>query len=156
MSHVATVELHITSLDDLKAACERLGLEFVAGQTEYNWYGTSVGDYPLPEGFAVEDLGKCEHAIRVRAADAEKCREQYNHMPYEIGVVKRRDGKPGYSLLWDFYCGGFGLQDFVGEGCNKLKQAYAIAAATRAARQQGFRVTETQGQDGKVRLQCVR
>ena len=42
MSHVATVEVQITDLDALKAACEKLGLEFVEEKTEFRWYGVSL------------------------------------------------------------------------------------------------------------------
>lgn len=156
MSHVATVDIEITSLDDLRAACQRLGLEFVEGQTTYEWFGESVGDYPLPAGIEAHELGTCLHAIRIPPAKAREVAKRYGDDPYEVGVIQRRDGKPGYTLLWDFFHGGFGLQDYVGEGCAKLKQAYAVTAATRVARQQGFRVQETVGSDGKIKLQCVK
>lgn len=142
MSHVATVDVHITNLDDLKAACQRLGLEFREGQRTYKWFGRHVGDYALPEGFAISDLGTCEHAIGVPG----------NSAAYEVGVVKRRDGKPGWCLQWDFYMGGLGLQRHVGEDCGLLKQSYALVAATRQARLQGFAVTEQRLQDGSVKL----
>lgn len=59
-----------------------------------------MGDYPLPKGFTKADLGKCEYAIRVKGAGGDT---------YEIGVVKRRDGKDAYTFLYDFYGGGNGL-----------------------------------------------
>lgn len=151
MSHVATVDVHIQSLTDLRAACERLGLEFVEGQETYRWFGKHVGDYPLPLGFTPADLGKCSHAIRLR--DASPVAGQ---LPYEIGVVDRRDGKPGWQLMWDFYRGGYGLQAKVGEGCGLLKQAYAVAAATRVARLQGFAVTERTLPNGEIKLLASR
>lgn len=147
LSHVATVDVEIKDLVSLRKACDRLGLELVEGQETYKWYGESVGDYPLPAGFQASDLGKCSHAIRLRPDSP-----VYTNQAYEIGVVARRDGRPGYQLLWDFYCGGFGLQDHVGEGCAKLKQAYANEVAKRTAIQQGFRVQETVNQNGSIRL----
>lgn len=142
MSHVATVDVRITSLDDLRAACQRLGLEFMEGQQTYRWYGRHVGDYPLPAGFTAADLGKCEHAIRVPgSAEA-----------YEVGVVRCRDGKPGYMLVWDFWNGGIGLQDKVGEDCGLLRQSYATVAAVRTARQQGFHVQERKLASGEIKL----
>jgi hypothetical protein len=126
MSHVSTIELEIKDLDALKAACRRLGLEWREGQTTYRWYGTHVGDYPIPEGFTKEDMGKCTHAIRVPGAS------------YEIGVVIR-NGKT--TLLWDFWGSG-GLERVLGQGGGKLKQAYAVEATTRAAKRQGYKVIE--------------
>lgn len=142
MSHVATVDVQVTNLEDLRAACQRLGLEFAEGQTTYRWYGTHVGDYPLPAGFSAADLGSCEHAIRVPG----------NLEAYEVGVVRRRDGKPGWQLMWDFYLGGFGLEQHVGTDCGLLRQSYATVAATRAARQQGFTVQERKLASGEIKL----
>jgi hypothetical protein len=139
LSHVATIELEVKDLGALREAADALGLEFVEGQQAYRWYGSSQGDYPLPEGFTAEDLGKCEHAIRI-PIDKQKPDPSFGLMPYEVGVVKRRDGRPGYTLLWDFWNRGCGLQDHVGENCSRLKQEYALAVAKRQARLQGFRV----------------
>jgi hypothetical protein len=146
MSHVATVDIHITNLADLRVACNRLGLELAEGQTAYRWYGRHVGDFPLPAGFRPDELGKCEHAIRIPG----------NETAYEVGVVPRRDGKPGWTLLWDFWCGGYGLQAKIGQDAGLLKQAYAIAAATRQARLQGFNVQEQQLAKGQIKLVLTR
>ena len=147
MSHVAIITAEITSLDDLKTAAERIGCEFVEGQKTYRWYGRHVGDYPLPAGFKKEDMGKCEHAIRVKGAGSQT---------YEVGVVKRRDGKPGYTLLWDFYAGGYGLQAKVGEGAEELVKSYAASAAMRAARKLGYKVAEKRLATGEIQLTASR
>jgi hypothetical protein len=146
MSHLVTIDLEIKSLDRLKAAAEQLGLEFAANQKTYRWFGRTVGDYPLPKGFAAADLGKCEHALRVKGKPG----------AYEIGVTSRRDGRPGFTLLWDFWQGGYGLQDCVGENANKLKQAYATEHAKRYWARKGYRVTSTKKEDGTVVLKAVR
>lgn len=143
MSHVAIIEAEITSLPDLKAAAERIGCELVEGQKNYRWYGRHVGDYPLPKGFTKEDLGKCEHAIRLKNATGQT---------YEIGVVARRDGKPGYTLLWDFYAGGYGLEKVVGKDANELVKSYAASAAIRAAKKLGYKVTEKKLATGEIQL----
>lgn len=135
MSHVAKIELEINDLDALKAACQRLGLEFCCGQTTYRWYGEFVGDHPLPEGLTVQDLGRCDHAIRVPGAS------------YELGVLKR-NGK--YLLLWDFWGEG-GLERVLGRNAGKLKQAYAIERTRREAMRKGYRITESKTRNG-VRL----
>ena len=146
MSHVATIDLEIKDLDALAAAAKFIGLEFVKGQETYKWYGSHVGDYPLPQGFKASELGKCEHALRIPKSEntSENC--------YEVGVVRRRDGKPGYTLLWDFWNRGYGLQDKIGDNGSRLKQEYAAAVATRHAQRQGYRVTRTQKEDGRVIL----
>jgi hypothetical protein len=143
MSHVASIEIEVRDLEALKAACRTLGLEFVADQRTYRWYGRHVGDYPLPQGFTVEDLGRCDHAIRVPG----------NSLAYEIGVTRRRDGRPGYVLLWDFWRGGYGLEERVGKDACKLKQAYAVEAAKRAAQRAGQRfLGQSTKADGTVVL----
>lgn len=126
MSHVSEIECKILSLDALKAACARLGLEWLEGKTTYRWWGRWVGDYPLPEGVKVEDLGKCTHAIRVPGAT------------FEIGVVEK-NGE--HILIWDFYQSG-GLEKVLGKGGGKLKQAYTIEQTRALARRAGYQVRE--------------
>lgn len=134
MSHVVEVDISIQDLDALEEAAKMLGLELVRGQNTYRWFGRSVGDYALPAGYKVSDLGKCEHALRIPG----------DNKAYEIGVSKRRDGKPGYSLVWDFFAGGYGMEKKVGENCQKLEQAYTVALACRHYRRKGYSVrTET-------------
>lgn len=142
MSHVAIIEIEVTDLAALAAACQRLGFAFRENQKTYKWYGRWEGDYPLPEGFSQEDLGKCDHAIRVPGAD------------YEVGVAKARR-KPGYQLLWDFWSQG-GLTEKLGQKGEKLVQAYGVEKAKREARRQGFSVYETTREDGSVRLTLTR
>lgn len=135
--HVAVVNLQIKSLDALKAACARLGLEFREGQTHYKWYGQFMGDSKLPDGFSADDLGHCTHAIKVPGA------------VYEIGVQRWADGT--FKLLWDYYSYG-GLQQVLGDDCNKLKQAYGVEAALLEAQRQGFSCWEEQLTDGGIKL----
>ena len=100
MSHVAIVDVEITNLDWLAQAAKSLGLEFCAGQQTYRWFGRYAGDSPLPEGFSAADLGHCDHAIKLRDQTWER-----GHTPHEIGIVRRRDGRPGWTMLYDFYTG---------------------------------------------------
>lgn len=146
MSHVVTIDIEIRDLDALDAAAKSLGLELVRGQTTYRWYGRHVGDYPLPDGLSHEDLGRCEHVLRIPG----------NAEAYEIGVVRRRDGRPGYTLLWDFWQGGYGLQEKVGANADRLKQAYALETAKRAAWRAGHRIVgEIRKADGTVVLRIA-
>lgn len=128
MSHVDIIELDINDLDALKAAGRLCGLELVKQET-YRWYGKHMGDYPLPAGFKREDLGHCDFVLRLPGKkDA-----------YEVGIVKRKDGKPGYVPLWDFWNGGYGLEDAVGKNGSKLKQEYALQVATKEMARKGWR-----------------
>jgi hypothetical protein len=147
MSHVTTIKAQILDLEVLKAACHDLGLEFREGQQTYRWYGTHVGDYPLPEGFTKNDLGKCLHAIGIPG----------NKNAYEIGVVVRRDGQPGYTLMWDFWAGGHGLQAVVGNDCKKLVQAYATNKAIKSLKKKGYAVKRVVSKKtNKIRLIATR
>lgn len=145
MSHVATIDLEIKDLAALQRAAEALGLEFRQNQKRYKWFGVSVGDFPLPEGFTAAELGHCEHALSVKD----------NPGAYEIGVVKRRDGKPGYTLLWDFYAGGYGLEEKVGKNAGKLKQRYQIEIFRRQMAKKGMHVNE-RIVGGKLHVEAVK
>ena len=130
-SHVAKVDIEIRDLDALAQASEKLGLQLRLGQKKYRWYGHSVGDYPMPEGMSEKDLGKCTHAIHM-------CESAY-----EIGVIETSPGK--YSLVWDFWNGGYGIQAAVGDSCKTLISEYTIAAARNAAIAQGWMTQEVNG-----------
>jgi hypothetical protein len=145
MSHIAEIDLHIKDMSALRAACKDLGLVLNEGQKTYKWYGQSYGK--VPDGFTKDDLGKCDHAISIENPLDKKA--------YEVGVVRRRDGKPGFTLMWDFWNGGYGLEAKIGKDAQKLKQRYATHVAIRAARKQGLHVQETM-KNGKVQLICSR
>ena len=135
MSHVAKIELEIMDLETLKLACDRLGLQFMENQKTYRWYGSFVGDTPLPEGIDINDLGKCDHAIHVPGAQ------------YEIGIIQR-DRK--YILLWDFWHRG-GLEEKLGKNAGRLKQAYGVERVRKEARLKGHRIYEQKTNQG-IRL----
>jgi len=135
VSHIARIELEIKSLEDLKSACNRLGLKFCENEKSYKWFGRWVGDAPLPEGVNENDLGKCDHMIHVPGAQ------------YQIGIVKQ-DNK--YRLLWDSWQSG-GLEKVLGKNAGFLKQAYAVETIKRESRIKGLRLRETK-KDNKIRL----
>ena len=141
MSHVDTIdcpEINENTINLLQKAAESLGLELVKQDT-YRWYGRHVGDYPIPYGFKKADLGRCEYALRIPG----------NKQAYEVGIAKYPEGATktvvnadgstqevpakGYAMLWDFYCGGFGLEKAIGAKGGKLVQSYAENLASRAA-----------------------
>lgn len=143
MSHVATIDLEVKDLAALAEAARRLGGEWREGQATYKWWGRHMGDYPIPEGFTENDLGKCQHAI---------------HFPdaaYEVGVVRRRDGRPGWQMLWDFVDGRLSRL-MGGKDANLLKREYAAVVARKTAMQSGFVVSESRQADGSLVLTCSR
>jgi hypothetical protein len=139
MSHVENCKVKVMDLTALKAACKRMGVEFVENKRTYNWYGRSVGDYPLPAGFKAEDLGKCDHVIRVPGVG------------YEVGVVKSKNGK-GFDLLYDFWGPGQGLLTKFGQGLTKLADAYSVEALKAKALAQGYISNEVVADNGEITL----
>jgi len=140
VSHISKIELEIQDLQVLRQACAELGLTFKENQKTYRWYGKYVGDTPLPEGTKVEDLGKCDHAIRVPGA------------AYEIGVVQR-NGR--HILLWDSWHAG-GLERVLGRNAGRLKQAYAVARVRQQAARGNYRLRRQQLADGTIQLTLSR
>lgn len=124
MSHTEIIDLEIQDLKTLERVCKRMGGELMLNQKTYRWFGTNVGDYPLPEGVKVSDLGKCEHAIR------------FNGIKYEVGVMKSRTTKGAYELIWDFWDNQ--LKNKMGGSTGGLfKQAYTVEKTKQAAMQKG-------------------
>lgn len=146
MSHVAVIDVECKDLKALDKACQALGLVLLLNQRTYRWYGRSVGDYPIPAGLTAADLGRCDHAIAI----------PNDSRAYQIGVVKRRDGKPGYQLLWDFYAGGYGMEAKVGKDAIKLRDRYAAEVAGAIYRKKGYRVKIQQQADDTLELVATR
>lgn len=151
MSHVAAIDIQIDPGPDgmkaLAAACKELGLTFVPHQKTYQWFGTWVNDYGAADaayrnGIDPKDYGKCEHAIQMPGCT------------YEIGVVKRPDGK-GLTLIYDFYGPGSKIKNALGQGCEKLKQFYGVHKATLAAKAKGYMVARKTLTDGTIKLQVT-
>ncbi len=141
MSHLSEISgVQVRDLECLQAAAERLGMELRRDQRSYKWYGRSVGDYPLPEGMTEADLGKCDHALSLTGKPG----------AYEVGLVKRPDGT--VRLLWDWWDGGKGLMNAIGENGGRLLQEYSAAVAEKQARRNGQRVTRTVLADGRLML----
>lgn len=139
MSHITKIEIEVTDLSVLKVACKRLGLNFVEGQKTYVWYGRMIGGGALPEGLTEEDLGHCDHAIKVPGAS------------YEIGI---RSNNKNHRLLWDNWEAG-GLEKVIGENAGLLKQAYGIEKAKKEARRKGYKFREITGQNGLLTLKLA-
>lgn len=147
MSHVAVIKVQIKDLEALKQTCSELGLEFVEGQKTYKWYGRWVRDYhgndaAYKNGIDPKNYGKCDHAIRIPG----------NSSAYEVGVVRLDDGS--YTLIWDFYNGGYGLIKKIGKDGEKLTVGYAKTAARnetkRMAKKFGYSWSEKQNEEGET------
>ena len=126
------------SLEAIRLACAQLGLTWKENKKSFGWWGTSVGNYPLPPGFTKDDMGKCDHAIGVPGTT------------WEIGVValtgKKRPldkitGQPiegCYTLLWDFFGSkGRPITDAIGDKGGKFAQEYAAQQSVLLAQKKG-------------------
>lgn len=79
--------------------------------------------------------GFCDHVIEVPGAE------------YDIGVVSSGSG---YGLQWDDWRSG-GLEQRLGKGAGKLKQAYALERVRSEARRRNMRIKQ-QVTDDRVQL----
>lgn len=131
MSHCVTINTELKSLEAIRLACKQLGLFWRENQQHFAWFGRSVGDYALPQGFKAADMGRCEHAIGIPGTT------------WEVGVVRRRkaDGTPdeGYTLLFDFFGmkGGPILEALGGQQANRFVQEYAAQQSVLLAQKKG-------------------
>ena len=149
MSHVTTGEVCITDLEALESAVRAMGGTLKRNQRTFKWFGRFLNDWrnsggraAVEKGFNPDDFGKCEHAIQI-PGHKQGC--------YEVGVVKRQDGK-GFTLMWDhFGSGGQRIAASFGDSCSKLKTEYGIAALKRAYRGRRVEVTRTGGK-ARVRI----
>lgn len=140
MSHIVAIDFQCKSLDAVRATCDRLGFTFCEGQTSYKWWGRWEGDSPLLARIRLEDLGKCDHAIRVPGSR------------YEVGIVKMEDGS--YDLRWDYIHGPL-CNAMGGPSADKFRQAYQIEVARIEARRKGARFQEFRLPDGTVKLRIT-
>lgn len=121
MSHITTLKVEIKDLAALREVCDKLGLEFREDQKTYKWYGHTPN--------------KCDHAIAMK--------DKKNKSAYEIGVVKKGDS---YTLAFDFWNKGYGIEDLAGKDCCNITQGYtrnvAVREAKKVASQNNMTVTE--------------
>lgn len=145
MSHVTTQKAAIRDIEALRRAAKRCGLVFRENQQTYRWYGRSVGDYPIPDGYTEADLGRCAHAIGLPSGQG-----------YEIGVTPSRTVEGAYDLLYDFYNGGFGLMAKAGQGCGDLLSWYTAEVAIETYRDEYLiSVTDCRLKNGELVLELT-
>ena len=124
------MEFSIDDKGSLETAVIALGLRYNHGQTQFRGYGDS--------------MDRCEDAISVpNKRDA-----------YEIGVVSKSTG--GYDLLWDNFNGGNGLCDYVGRDGKRLQDEYNAAFLTKQYETDGYSVSRTNAEDGRILLEAYR
>jgi len=171
MSHMAAIELHVTDIDDLETACQALGLRLDRGRSTWRWFGSWVNDYHaadaayLAAGIDPKEYGKCaDHVITIPG----------DNTCYEIGVVRRRDGKPGWVLLYDFW-GSSGSRmaakiqaseqiadpktkktQTVTDRAGLLKQAYEAAFTQRRMKAKGFDARIVKKDNRHIQCVCRR
>lgn len=116
MSHVAVVRCQVKDLGALKTAAEKLGGEFMEGQTRFRMWGS--------------ERQPCLHAIRVKGKPN----------AYEVGLRYTDASKPeeGFDFACDFYDGT--LTGQFGSQLVNLRNEYTAAVAEAAMRKRGFRV----------------
>lgn len=146
MSHVAKIEIEINDLECLKEAAAEIGLEFRTDQKNYRWYGRWMADYnsdnaAYRQGIDPSEYGKCDHAIGIPK----------NKDAYEVGVCKSKTGN-GYSLVWDFWQGGYGLENVAGKDCHKLLQKYSEKVAVKALSKNARKTEQWVDELGNVRI----
>jgi len=144
MSHVVLIKANITDLEVVASACKRLGFHFHLQQKTFRWYGTWLNDFDAAlaaheQGIDPKDYGKCDHAISIPGAN------------YEVGLLEREGS---YQLLFDFYEHAI-KEQLGGEGAPRFLQAYAVEAALKQARSQGYLVHEQTLEDGTITLQLT-
>jgi len=148
MSHVGTVDCFVTDLADAAAGGEACGFELRQNQRSYTWYGQYVGDSQLAPGHDPATFGTCEHVLRLK---------DHREGDYEIGLVPRVDGEPGWELLYDSWGPGSRIEARAGQRLAKLKDEIAAAASERVLRRQGYRVTRTvNAETGAIQVRGTR
>tara|TARA_R110000824_G_scaffold18243_9_gene72628 strand:+ start:612 stop:1067 length:456 start_codon:yes stop_codon:yes gene_type:complete len=144
MSHVTTGEMCITNLDYAEIAAKRLGGKLIRGQKTFEWFGKWLDDWQEERAASVrgvnpETFGQCDHVITMN--DAEEG-------DYEIGLVKRADGK-GYDAVYDLWGPGEKLEKKFGVGLRDLKTEIGVVTSMKTYGTMGYQVKETKNQQGQ-------
>ena len=150
MSHVTTGGICVTDLSDVETALADFpGAELILDKDHFKWFGRFLNDWQneraaVNKGFNPETFGQCEHVIHFEGVN------------YEIGLVLRPDGEPGYDLMYDVYGNGQQLEAAFGKGLVDLKASIGMCAAERVAMQQGWQADRQETEDGRKQLRVWR
>lgn len=149
MSHVTTGDCRITDLGDVEAALAQFeGARLVRDKKNFKWFGRWVNDFnaarsAVAKGYDTNTFGQCDHVIEVDGST------------YEIGIVARPDGI-GWDVMYDEWHGQRLEEVFGGKGLPALVAEINMAAATRAAYEQGFNVDRVVNAEGERQLRVWR
>ncbi|MDO8795373.1 MAG: hypothetical protein Q7J25_12210 [Vicinamibacterales bacterium] len=138
-------------MTDLEAVLTKFGLELHRGQTTWRWYGRFMNDWHDKDraaalnGWKPEQFGKGAHAIGLAGGKG-----------YEIGLIPRRDGKPGYELLYDAYGPGQQLEKAAGVGLKNLKSELAAQVTTRELARAGYRLARSVDTSGAITITATK
>lgn len=153
MSHLESIECYCTDLDALAVVADRLGFELVRGARSFKWFGALVADYEgataaVSRGYDPKTFGQCDHALRLKNATAGS---------YEIGLVRRIDGQPGWELLFDSWgVHGQLLEKYAGAKLTTLKDQLAAEVTRRQLARQGYRLQQRTLADGTIEITATR
>jgi hypothetical protein len=147
----------------LLLAVEHLGDLEVVETNEYRWWGSHVGDYPVPKGMKKDELGKnAAFVIRVKGEKRKQLTAKYHQEPYDLAIVEDPNNPGCYIPMYDFYGSGAGLDEVIGapvvktdkKGAPrhtlgpKLIQHYHMMCDLLAAREAGDEIAFEEQQDG--------
>jgi hypothetical protein len=163
MSHVVTLRVNLDNKKALKTAFENLGGTWKEGVTTFRWWGRHVGDYPLPVGFSVSDMGKCHHAVNFPGINYEVGVIELDKLPadHKARHVVDKDGKRVYQdgsfiPMFDFI--NFDLMNKLGgKEAQGLVQQYKLEIAKAEARRKGFTkfLTHVDEKTKEIKLEIV-
>lgn len=125
------MSLSVDSLDVLAKAAKALGCELVQDETKCRAYYR-------------DSVKGCRHIIKVPGAK------------YDIAVVPHATQPGRWSLAYDNWHMGEGIESVCGAGLGKLNQRYGAERSKRQMRREGFSVREKVLADGQVQLVCTR
>jgi len=125
----------------LAAAAQALGGTLEQAD-KIRWFGRHVGDWPIPEGFTVSDIGKCKYKI------------SFPGVSYDVGVIPHPQDPSKLCIYYDFYGPGRQLQRIVGKGAEKLMQQYGLHAALAWAKSKGKQASVMQLPNGYYQVEA--
>ena len=155
MSHMAGIDIDIVGdhcIPALSITAEALGLK-LEKRSNFRWYGRWMNDYHAEQaaynfGIKPEEYGRCAEYVIT---------DPNNPGCYEVGVVRRRDGKPGFILLYDFFSGGHGMTEKLGGATyGKLKQVYTAVSSQEVAKLEDMKCEVHELPNGHVQIRATR
>lgn len=161
MSHVAAFQTEpgkplICDLEAVKFAAANLGM-IARLDNKYKWWGHHVGDYPLPEGWTKEDMGNNAHMVL--SVSPEKRKELgIGADCYELAIIADKKNPGAYTMMYDFYGQGRGLDKVIGAPISEkgkvtqiapiFMQHYRMCCDALAAKEVGDKISFEEQEDG--------